>query len=39
LTGSPGGFLYLVDGHPFVQILDDATGAVVTDDYFDEAPR
>jgi SAM-dependent methyltransferase len=24
---SPGGFLYLVEGHPFVQILDDAAGA------------
>jgi SAM-dependent methyltransferase len=35
----PGGFLYLVDGHPFAQILDNATGAVVTDDYFDDAPQ
>jgi SAM-dependent methyltransferase len=24
---APGGFLYLVEGHPFVQILDDAAGA------------
>jgi SAM-dependent methyltransferase len=24
---APGGFLYLVEGHPFVQILDDTTGA------------
>jgi SAM-dependent methyltransferase len=23
---APGGFLYLVEGHPFVQILDDAAG-------------
>jgi len=36
---APGGFLYLVDGHPFAQILDSATGAVVTDDYFDGAPQ
>jgi SAM-dependent methyltransferase len=35
----PGGFLYLVDGHPFAQILDSATGSVVTDDYFDDAPE
>ena len=35
----PGGFLYLVDGHPFAGILDSATGAVVTDDYFDGAPQ
>ncbi len=36
---APGGFLYLVDGHPFAQILDSATGSVVTDDYFDDAPE
>lgn len=24
---APGGFLYLVEGHPFVQILDEASGA------------
>jgi SAM-dependent methyltransferase len=36
---APGGFLYLVDGHPFAQILDGATGSVVTDDYFDDAPE
>jgi SAM-dependent methyltransferase len=36
---APGGFLYLVDGHPFAQILDSATGTVVTDDYFDDAPQ
>jgi SAM-dependent methyltransferase len=36
---APGGFLYLVDGHPFAQILDGATGTVVTDDYFDDAPQ
>jgi hypothetical protein len=36
---APGGFLYLVDGHPFAQILDDATGTVVTYDYFDDSPQ
>jgi SAM-dependent methyltransferase len=36
---APGGFLYLVDGHPIAQVLDGATGSVVTDDYFDDAPR
>jgi SAM-dependent methyltransferase len=36
---APGGFLYLVDGHPFAGILDRATGAMVTDDYFDGAPQ
>jgi SAM-dependent methyltransferase len=36
---APGGFLYLIDGHPFAQILDTATGSVVTDDYFDAAPQ
>jgi hypothetical protein len=32
-----GEFLYLLDGHPFAQILDGGTGTVVTDDYFDDA--
>jgi len=35
---APGGFVYLVDGHPFAQILDDASGRVVTRDYFDRSP-
>jgi SAM-dependent methyltransferase len=35
---APGGFLYLVEGHPFAQILDDATGLVVSRDYFDSGP-
>ena len=45
---APGGFLYLVEGHPFVQILDDAAGAPgasgasglrAARDYFDAAPQ
>ena len=46
---APGGFLYLVDGHPFVQILDSgaagapraarASGLCVARDYFDAAPQ
>lgn len=36
---APGGFLYLVDGHPFAQILDETSGAVVTYDYFDDGPQ
>jgi SAM-dependent methyltransferase len=35
---APGGFLYLVEGHPVAQILDDATGLVVSRDYFDSRP-
>jgi SAM-dependent methyltransferase len=35
----PGGFLYLVEGHPFAQVLDDAQGAGVVRDYFDDHPR
>jgi len=35
----PGGFLYLVEGHPFAGVLDDQTGSVVSRDYFDNAPR
>jgi len=35
----PGGFLYLVEGHPFGQILDDAEGATVVEDYFDDQPH
>lgn len=36
---APGGFLYLVEGHPFAQILDDAQGATVVRDYFDDRPQ
>jgi SAM-dependent methyltransferase len=36
---APGGFLYLVEGHPFAQILDDTDGAVVIYDYFDDGPQ
>jgi SAM-dependent methyltransferase len=39
---APGGFLYLVEGHPFVQILDESSGSaglVVARDYFDAAPQ
>jgi SAM-dependent methyltransferase len=35
----PGGFLYLVEGHPFAQILDDAEGTKIVRDYFDDQPR
>jgi SAM-dependent methyltransferase len=35
----PGGFLYLVEGHPFAQLLDDAEGSTVVEDYFDGRPR
>jgi SAM-dependent methyltransferase len=35
----PGGFLYLVEGHPFAQILDDAQGTTITWDYFDDQPQ
>ena len=35
----PGGFLYLLEGHPFAQVLDDAEGAVVVGDYFDGRPQ
>jgi SAM-dependent methyltransferase len=34
----PGGFLYLVEAHPFARILDDAQGASVVQDYFDDGP-
>jgi SAM-dependent methyltransferase len=37
---APGGFLYLVEGHPFAQILDsDACGLSVARDYFDASPQ
>ena len=32
----PGGFLYLVEGHPFAQILDDGQGSTIVRDYFDD---
>ena len=36
---APGGFLYLVEGHQFAGILDEASdGLVVARDYFDDAP-
>jgi hypothetical protein len=36
---APGGFVYLVEGHPFAQILDSGpAGLVVARDYFDTAP-
>ena len=37
---APGGFVYLVEGHPFAQILDSGpAGLVVARDYFDAAPQ
>ena len=36
---SPGGFLYLVEGHPFAQILDDSAGSTVIRDYFGSGPE
>ncbi|MCK9900775.1 hypothetical protein MXD63_11870 [Frankia sp. Cpl3] len=33
-----GGFLYLVEFHPFAHTLDEATGRTVAFDYFDEGP-
>ncbi|MFG2001919.1 class I SAM-dependent methyltransferase [Spirillospora sp. NPDC048911] len=35
----PGGFLYLVEFHPFANTLDDEDGRTVTYDYFDRSPR
>jgi len=35
----PGGFLYLVEGHPFAQILDYQTGTSIAYDYFDDQPE
>lgn len=35
----PGGFLYLSEFHPFTNLLDDETGAVVSHDYFDEGAK
>jgi SAM-dependent methyltransferase len=37
---APGGFVYLVEGHPFAGILDSfASGLVVARDYFDSSPQ
>jgi SAM-dependent methyltransferase len=36
---APGGFLYVVEGHPFAETLDDAEGAAVARDYFDGQPQ
>lgn len=42
---APGGFLYLVEGHPFAGILSESSGAsgasrlCVARDYFDRAPE
>lgn len=42
---APGGFVYLVEGHPFAQILEEAPGVpgapglMVARDYFDAAPQ
>jgi SAM-dependent methyltransferase len=41
---APGGFAYLVEGHPFAGILDEASapgasGLCVARDYFDAAPQ
>jgi SAM-dependent methyltransferase len=35
----PGGLLYLVEGHPFAQVLDDAQGTTIVRDYFDDQPE
>jgi hypothetical protein len=35
----PGGFLYLVEAHPFAQVLDDAEGMSIAWDYFDDQPQ
>jgi SAM-dependent methyltransferase len=37
---APGGFVYLVEGHPFAQILESgSSGLYVGRDYFDAAPQ
>jgi SAM-dependent methyltransferase len=36
---APGGFLYLVEGHPFAGVLDDTEGAAVVSDYFSSGPQ
>ncbi|MFI0449907.1 class I SAM-dependent methyltransferase [Actinomadura sp. 6N118] len=35
----PGGFLYLVEFHPFGDVLDDEDGRTVAYDYFDRSPQ
>lgn len=35
----PGGFLYLVEEHPFAQMLDRAQGTSIDRDYFDDQPQ
>ena len=35
---APGGFVYLVEGHPFAQILDGSSGLAVARDYFERQP-
>jgi SAM-dependent methyltransferase len=35
----PGGFLYVAEFHPFVDVLDDESGTKVTEDYFDRGPH
>jgi SAM-dependent methyltransferase len=35
---APGGFLYLIDGHPFAQVLKESSGSFVVErDYFDSS--
>jgi SAM-dependent methyltransferase len=36
---SPDGFVYVLEGHPFAQILDDETGSRVIRDYFYSGPE
>ena len=35
---APGGFVYLVEGHPFAQTLDGSSGLTVARDYFEPGP-
>ncbi|MBO2447519.1 class I SAM-dependent methyltransferase [Actinomadura barringtoniae] len=35
----PGGHLYLVEFHPFADVLDDEEGRTVAYDYFDDQPQ
>lgn len=34
-----GGFLYVAEFHPFMDVLDDESGTKVTEDYFDRGPH
>ena len=36
---APGGFLYLLEGHPFAQVLEYAPGLTVLQHYFAEGPE